>query len=393
MPLVFAHPSFYSAPHPMDFSPPTFYPRMHRSCASPSRCFDGFFAALLLALFLPAIVKVAFLVVGAVLYVASQFAMGVLTVYAVYTLASLACGGDDECSESRPVRKQCGQTAKQAALATPLVVDGMFGPHSTLVMQHMLDQQGFSPGPIDGWLGRRTKSALQSFLTARGYEVGSTNVWCEWPRQSVKALQAWARDQGANPGPIDGMWGRRTSRALQTALNAVGSTKPSSTVREEECTAAPRASTRPSNEECTEAPRAPTRPNTTREELAKQTRRDLSTVRVEEKPDKLRVVLAMPGVRASDVAVSVLARELRVSGESNRDGATYSIDRRIGLPYEVDADSAQATHAHGEMTIEFQRKAGKRIAVVQRDTATCEAVPSQEVEKEAEKEAVDTTAK
>jgi len=384
MPLVFAHPSLY-APHPMHFSAPVFYPRMHRSCASPFRCFDAFFPALFLLLFLPAIVKVAFLVVGAVLYVASHVAMGALTVYAVYTLASLACD-TNECSESRPVRKQCGQTTKQASLATPLVVDGIFGTHSTLVMQHMLDKQGFCPGPIDGWLGRRTKSALQSFLKARGYEVGSTTGWCGWPRQSVMALQTWVRDQGANPGPIDGKWGRRTSKALQTVLNAVGSTRPSSTVREEACTEAPRASTRPS----TVREELAKQPSTVREELAKQPRRDLSTVRVEEKPDKVRVVLAMPGVRASDVAVSVLARELRVAGESSRDGATYFVDRRIVLPYDVDTDSAQATHAHGEMTIEFQRKAGTRIVVIQRDAEPCEAVPSKEVEKEVEKAAGET---
>jgi peptidoglycan hydrolase-like protein with peptidoglycan-binding domain len=113
------------------------------------------------------------------------------------------------------------QAAMQSALAKTLVVDGMFGMHSTLVMQHMLDQEGFNPGPVDGWFGRRTKNALQSFLKARGYEVGSTTGWCGWPRQSVKALQMWARDQGADPGPIDGMWGRRTSKALQTVLNEV----------------------------------------------------------------------------------------------------------------------------------------------------------------------------
>merc|ERR1719152_474082 len=44
---------------------------------------------------------------------------------------------------------------------------------------------------------------------------------CGWPRQSVKAMQMWAKDQGADPGPIDGCWGRKTSKAMQTALNAL----------------------------------------------------------------------------------------------------------------------------------------------------------------------------
>jgi len=44
---------------------------------------------------------------------------------------------------------------------------------------------------------------------------------CGWPRQSVKAMQMWAKDQGADPGPIDGCWGRRTSKAMQIALNSL----------------------------------------------------------------------------------------------------------------------------------------------------------------------------
>lgn len=47
-----------------------------------------------------------------------------------------------------------------------------------------------------------------------------TLLRCGWPRQSVKALQTWIKDQGAEPGPIDGCWGRRTSKALQSVLNA-----------------------------------------------------------------------------------------------------------------------------------------------------------------------------
>lgn len=50
---------------------------------------------------------------------------------------------------------------------------------------------------------------------------------CGWPRQSVKALQSWVKDQGADPGPIDGRWGRRTSKALQTTLNALRTKDPS----------------------------------------------------------------------------------------------------------------------------------------------------------------------
>ena len=109
-----------------------------------------------------------------------------------------------------------------------LTVDGCFGATSTAVLQTVLAAEGFLDKAAvnwdhwdDGRFGPKTKTALRAFLTARGYDVGKSNGWCGWPRQSVKALQMWARDSGAEPGPIDGRWGRRTSKALQTVLNTL----------------------------------------------------------------------------------------------------------------------------------------------------------------------------
>jgi len=104
-------------------------------------------------------------------------------------------------------------------LSRELNVDGTFGFHTTVALQKLLDNAGFTPGPIDGRFGGKTKQALQAYLTANGYEVGASDGWCGWPKQSVKALQTWTKDQGAEPGPLDGWWGRRTTRALQMALN------------------------------------------------------------------------------------------------------------------------------------------------------------------------------
>jgi len=36
----------------------------------------------------------------------------------------------------------------------------------------------------------------------------------------------FTKDQGADPGPVDGRWGWRTSRALQKALNNIRSSAP-----------------------------------------------------------------------------------------------------------------------------------------------------------------------
>merc|ERR1719198_2587827 len=121
----------------------------------------------------------------------------------------------------RRLRSCCHRRALVNA-DSALAVDGFFGRHSTVVLQAFLAGAGFLDKTALGWdhwddgrFGPKTKTALRAYLQANGYEVGNTNGWCGWPRQSVKALQMWVRDQGADPGPIDGCWGRRTSRALQ----------------------------------------------------------------------------------------------------------------------------------------------------------------------------------
>jgi len=99
-----------------------------------------------------------------------------------------------------------------------LVVDGFFGAHSTAVLQSVLTQHGFPTGPIDGRFGCKTKKALQTFLRARGYDVDACG---RFGCKTKRALQVWAQDQGADPGPVDGCWGRRTSSALQTVLRGM----------------------------------------------------------------------------------------------------------------------------------------------------------------------------
>lgn len=81
------------------------------------------------------------------------------------------------------------------------------------------DASVVSVGPIDGRFGRRSMRALQTFLVARNYELGLPDGW--FGRRSTRALQSWLEDQGASPGPVDGRWGRRTTRALQLVLNKV----------------------------------------------------------------------------------------------------------------------------------------------------------------------------
>lgn len=103
---------------------------------------------------------------------------------------------------------------------------------------------------------------------------------------------------------------------------------------------------------------------TVRAELNKERRHDLSSVAFENKADELRVIVTVPGLRSGDIDLSFLEGVLHVTGETKRGADVYLVDRRIGLPPQVDADTTKATHADGQLTITMQRKHGKRIPVV-----------------------------
>merc|ERR1719399_2815793 len=109
---------------------------------------------------------------------------------------------------------------------------------------------------------------------------------------------------------------------------------------------------------------------TVRAELAKERRHDLSSVAFANKADELRVIITMPGLRSGDIDLSFLEGVLHVTGETKRGADVYVVDRRVGLPPQVDADTAHATHADGQLTIIMQRKHGKRIPVVHEQVKT-----------------------
>jgi peptidoglycan hydrolase-like protein with peptidoglycan-binding domain len=96
--------------------------------------------------------------------------------------------------------------------------------------QRWLHCNGQNPGPIDGFFGNQTSKALENFLHNQGpkYEpcCHVNNKPFTQCRQSVFALQQWLKDNGQNPGPIDGRWGRQSARALQKYLDSGGSISP-----------------------------------------------------------------------------------------------------------------------------------------------------------------------
>mgnify|MGYP000481935836 CR=1 FL=1 len=89
----------------------------------------------------------------------------------------------------------------------------------------------------------------------------------------------------------------------------------------------------------------------------------------------------LPGIDPKDVKVSVTNRTVTIEGEKEestekKKGSSYFSERRFGrfrrnfeLPPSVDPDKVQAEHAHGVLTLRFERNpkaAVKRIPVTTR---------------------------
>lgn len=85
-------------------------------------------------------------------------------------------------------------------------------------LQLRLARMGHDPGPADGQRGPRTDAAIRTALATlpplpKGWQV--------WPpkRRAVACLQALARAEGLDPGPIDGLWGPQTDYAVAALLS------------------------------------------------------------------------------------------------------------------------------------------------------------------------------
>ena len=108
------------------------------------------------------------------------------------------------------------------------------------LIQSSLAAQGFDPGPADGVFGQRTRAAIGQWQTARGDEpTGYLNAEAArsllgrapqtqeatMTRESIEAalglsradrrlIQSSLAAQGFDPGPADGLFGRRTRAAI-----------------------------------------------------------------------------------------------------------------------------------------------------------------------------------
>jgi peptidoglycan hydrolase-like protein with peptidoglycan-binding domain len=141
-------------------------------------------------------------------------------------------------------------TAERESSGATLLIDKRPNREETRKIQNQLRSAGFDPGPVDGIFGSKTQSALRQFqsgcILANGFEallddrvpaavtatnnlrppeatMSSANSPSDYvekhsaavqPREEVRILQLRLRDAGFDPGPFDGVMGRKTRSAL-----------------------------------------------------------------------------------------------------------------------------------------------------------------------------------
>eukprot|EP00928_Gymnodinium_smaydae_P075941 TRINITY_DN58966_c0_g1_i1.p1 TRINITY_DN58966_c0_g1~~TRINITY_DN58966_c0_g1_i1.p1 ORF type:complete len:506 (-),score=48.26 TRINITY_DN58966_c0_g1_i1:289-1806(-) len=115
----------------------------------------------------------------------------------------------------------------------PMEVNGSFDSVLVMALQEYLLLCGEAVGPIDGSWGEQSKLAMRNFLIKRGYyactgssmiakAVGQLMSDSDFGMCSVKALQAWLYDMGSlGRLGVDGVWGPKTTRGLQSFLNSI----------------------------------------------------------------------------------------------------------------------------------------------------------------------------
>lgn len=81
-------------------------------------------------------------------------------------------------------------------------------------VQNELIQLGHRIGSVDGRLGPNTEKALRKELADRAAELPPG--WESWPRTRLFTayVQLRCREEGVNPGAIDGLWGSQTDYAV-----------------------------------------------------------------------------------------------------------------------------------------------------------------------------------
>lgn len=82
------------------------------------------------------------------------------------------------------------------------------------ILQRSLRDEGFDPGEIDGKLGQQTYGAINQAFLANAAELPPD--WPHWTdrRKSIAYLQILCKTRGLDVGKIDGFWGPQTDYAF-----------------------------------------------------------------------------------------------------------------------------------------------------------------------------------
>lgn len=78
-------------------------------------------------------------------------------------------------------------------------------PEIIKIAQRYLNLKNLNAGAVDGVPGNKTYAALNNL-------PGLTKSWPP-ERKIVGAVQLFAKEEGLDPGPIDGLWGAQTQTA------------------------------------------------------------------------------------------------------------------------------------------------------------------------------------
>lgn len=154
------------------------------------------------------------------------------------TIALAAGGGAETAAAADPMRQADGQVSASGLLARGSGYSRPGGSERVRELQRILQGLGVEPGPVDGLFGPRTERAVLAFQQAHGlavdgvvgpqtlrhlrYHLGRENAFLS--RGSgysnaggsgrVRQVQRALRTLRFRPGPVDGLFGPRTERAV-----------------------------------------------------------------------------------------------------------------------------------------------------------------------------------
>jgi len=365
MPMFMPHafPPHGFMPHFMPYGMPYEVPmrgRYHcRPCYSPCAPLAAVFLAFLFLSALPVLVsafalaiKMLFSFIAVAINIAFWIFVCNAVASVVHSIASTMCDDDEDCSRTAKTEacfKRCAfakMCANMKACHAKRTASKQCHTKPATATTKQYETEEVHPGVVCD------RSGMSPIVGPRFHLRGHDYDLCE-----AEFAKLGAREQALYQRVPAPAYRRVASPSAKPSAppSASPSTSPPASAR-----AAPAAET---PAEPAAPPAAPATKESSRAP-GRARRVDLSSVtRVDATDSAVTVVVAAPGVAPADLDVRVLGKVLKITGATARGAETFSVERSLGLPANVVPESAQATHAHGEVTVVIQRDAGTRIPV------------------------------